>query len=221
MGGLGSDRKRAWKGLGLRPVAYENALALDIRELSRGGFIDTSVAPYGWDYVQSGETRSVEIEIENDWMYPRRCLYLCYVSDAEAFRQRVDLEETSCNFGGSRRWFLCPGCQGRCAILWWVQRFRCGRCQRVAYRSQNEDEAATTRRRIRKIRAKLKLGPTGFFPDRSDVRRMNGEKRLSLVNALVAQETRIGAIMLAKMAKYDPDGEITAKFAAAALGNRR
>jgi len=63
---------------------------------------------------------------------------------------------TACNFGGSRPWFVCPGCDQRAAILYWDEEdmpageLLCRRCLDLGYRSQREDEIDRAKRRIEK-----------------------------------------------------------------------
>lgn len=63
---------------------------------------------------------------------------------------------TSCNFGGSRPWFVCPGCGRRAAILYedhQQDRPLCRLCLDLAYPSQNEDRIGSAARRAEKSRA--------------------------------------------------------------------
>lgn len=70
------------------------------------------------------------------------------------------LEWTSCTFGGSRPWFVCPGqgCGRRAAILYGTKnRWLCRRCLDLAYASQRENRLGRARRRAE--RARRRLGP--------------------------------------------------------------
>jgi hypothetical protein len=66
---------------------------------------------------------------------------------------------TSCNFGGERPWFVCPGeaCGRRAAILYRNEEchFLCRSCLELSYLSQHEDSLSRARRRALKIRARL------------------------------------------------------------------
>jgi hypothetical protein len=75
------------------------------------------------------------------------------------------LEWTPCNFGGSRPWFLCPGCGRRAAILYAASLESgalCRLCAKLVYQSQREDPIARARRRAEKALARL--GPGGSRP---------------------------------------------------------
>ncbi len=54
----------------------------------------------------------------------------------EDVSQRVKLTHTSCNFGGTRPWFVCPNCTTRVGTLLGGRRFACRRCYGVVYQSQ-------------------------------------------------------------------------------------
>lgn len=55
--------------------------------------------------------------------------------------QTIQTTTTPCAYGGSRRWFSCPTCTGRCEVLFMRSgRFACRSCQRVSYRSQSGSE---------------------------------------------------------------------------------
>jgi hypothetical protein len=60
------------------------------------------------------------------------------VGDWHSVEEIVWFTFTGQHLGGDRRWFRCPGCGRRCAILYGGVRFRCRRCYRLAYQSQNE-----------------------------------------------------------------------------------
>jgi Zn ribbon nucleic-acid-binding protein len=72
---------------------------------------------------------------------------------------------TSCTFGGSRPWFICPRCDQRAAILYWDEEempageLLCRRCLDLGYQSQREGLIARAKRRVEK--ARLRLAPDG------------------------------------------------------------
>ena len=86
----------------------------------------------------------------------------------EQLESIASLAWTSCNFGGSRPWFLCPGCDQRVAILYWDEEemtageLLCRRCLDLGYQSQREGLIARAKRRVEK--ARLRLAPDGGRP---------------------------------------------------------
>lgn len=69
----------------------------------------------------------------------------------------IAIERTACNYGGSRPWFLCPGCRGRRAVLYDSgHRFECRRCLRLVYTSITEDKFHRLRRKRGKLLERLR-----------------------------------------------------------------
>jgi hypothetical protein len=50
--------------------------------------------------------------------------------------ERASIVEQPMRFGGVRRLICCPGCGGRCRILYGARRLRCRRCAGLRYRCQ-------------------------------------------------------------------------------------
>jgi hypothetical protein len=54
--------------------------------------------------------------------------------------QTIRIERTACRFGGARRWWRCPRCGRRCAVLFMApgggEGFACRTCGRLTYRSR-------------------------------------------------------------------------------------
>jgi hypothetical protein len=78
--------------------------------------------------------------------------------DWEDVKETVSLEWTSCNFGGERPWFLCPGagCGRRVAVLYGPGRyFLCRHCYDLTYQSQRDNKMYRALHRAQKIRQHL------------------------------------------------------------------
>ena len=78
----------------------------------------------------------------------------------------VFLTTTPCHLGGSRRWFVCPRCWRRCAILYPV---RCRKC--MCGRYQTELLKPSDRRIVKAIKIRERLGQkkggiVAPFPDK-------------------------------------------------------
>jgi hypothetical protein len=84
---------------------------------------------------------------------------LAYNVKGQDASQTVWTTETPCGYGGSRRWFSCPVCDGRCEVLFMRQsRFACRSCQRVSYRSQNGSEHDRLNARYHRLNALVEAG---------------------------------------------------------------
>ena len=70
--------------------------------------------------------------------------------------QIVWMETTPCTLGGRRRWFRCPVCGRRVAVIYGTGRlFACRRCKGLAYASQGESYDDRAARRADRIRRRL------------------------------------------------------------------
>ena len=77
--------------------------------------------------------------------------------------QQIDIVTTPCNFGGERRWFLCPGCNRRCAIL--RTGLRCNECLGARHRSELSAPVDRMSAKARKLRRRLgQEEPNPTFP---------------------------------------------------------
>ncbi len=69
----------------------------------------------------------------------------------------VQFQEAACNFGGERKWFVCPGGCGRRArkLYRWQGVWRCRKCHGLAYRSQLRSKPLNSLEKARKLRMRL------------------------------------------------------------------
>jgi hypothetical protein len=80
---------------------------------------------------------------------------ICRSDDGES-RSTIQLEWTSCHFGGCRPWFLCPICQGRYALIYWRwNRWGCRTCQNLTYTTSQSSQWVRTVRKASKARDRL------------------------------------------------------------------
>lgn len=138
--------------------SLSDCLRLDVRRLKREGRLRP-----GWRFPMNwsrGGKPSGSIVL-----YPERgAAILRYRVRArgEEWRdveERIDIVETACHYGGTRPWWVCPGCGERAAILYlWDGRSRCRRCRGLLYATQHEDARDRLIRRLRNLR--LRLGGT-------------------------------------------------------------
>lgn len=109
--------------------------SIDVRRWHRDGLLKSHYFGWQWTDSVSGEVRS------NIGVYPKhRAVELSYTVDGHSFRPLIQITTTPCAFGGSRVWFQCPRCHGRCAKLFLRGgHFRCRKCNQISYQSQSED----------------------------------------------------------------------------------
>lgn len=157
MGGYGSG---AYGLLGSRipKVTVEQCKSVDIRRWQRDKRLDRSFV-WGW-YSDDGEqTASIGVYPHDDH------IVLSYSANNKPIKTTIILDETP-NGYGKRKWFLCPSCYRRCAVLYLRNKyFKCRTCQNLNYRSSQVqgDKMAEIDRKLIKI--VQRLGGTMFKPD--------------------------------------------------------
>ena len=76
--------------------------------------------------------------------------------DWQSVEQTIWFDRTRCNYGGERKWFSCPGCDARVAILYGADiKFYCRHCYQLPYASQGEDYLARLMWKSDKVSARL------------------------------------------------------------------
>ena len=131
-------------------VKAEHCRQLDVRRLHRDGWLRPGAScAWGWWTDEGEKLGSISLQAEGE------SLVLTYSLNGEPKIQRVDIERTACNFGGSRTWFACPRCARRCAVLYLRDGFACRKCSRVAYASQSDDDMGRAWRKQRKVEVRL------------------------------------------------------------------
>jgi len=152
MGGYGSSR---W-GCHWTRATTDGVLRLDVRELARSGQLRPNTCSLS-SWTRNGEPAgSINLRAQAD------ALILDYRSKGPAdsdwwpVRERVPLDSTPCHYGGSRPWFLCPGCGRRRTVLYSVGgHFHCVRCHNLAYGSTQEKPWDRASRRADRLRRKI------------------------------------------------------------------
>lgn len=132
------------------------ALRLDVRKLHRDGHLSghnrmtwrwSNGATVGMDTAPDAVTLSYRYKFSDGW---------------RDISQRVNLERTSCNYGGERPWFRCPRCCGRVAILYLRGWPGCRKCSRLVYPSQSDDAIARSWGRTYRIMRRLGQACDGY-----------------------------------------------------------
>lgn len=171
-------------------VTAESCRRLDVRELARAGALEPG-ASVMWTWWR--DLQGCNVATDGDALVLRHSLALVPTV------QRVPILRTECHYGGTRRWFGCPGCTRRCAVIFlrpWG--FVCKRCGGLAYTSTREDEIARGARARNKAAALL--APGGQRP-----KSMRHPKYGAIVERVKAAERRCIKAMTASMAGLLPD----------------
>jgi hypothetical protein len=85
-------------------------------------------------------------------------LVLEYSADGDHVVEKVSIDWTSCNLGGQRPWFKCPGCDRRCALLYLASdEFRCRLCHGLTYTTSQASEWIRRMRKSNHLRARLEV----------------------------------------------------------------
>lgn len=156
MGGMGSGRR--YQG---GKETTDDCRSLDVRYLQRDGLL-SSGRSFVLNWTRNGEkVASIQVRTEAD----RVILDYRHQRNGGEWKSQnypVRIEWTSCNYGGSRAWFLCPaqGCGRRVAKLFLGSAiFACRHCYKLAYACQRENQDDRATRRADKIRDRLKWEP--------------------------------------------------------------
>ena len=136
---------------------------VDIRWLRKQNLLQPGTSgPISWS-CNGEETGRINFKIEgNNMILSYR--YGSQGCEGESVEQVVHMTQTPCNYGGYRKWFLCPRCSKRVEILYGVEKhFLCRHCYSLTYDSSN----ASPLQRIydKAIKLQKKLGGSGILVD--------------------------------------------------------
>jgi hypothetical protein len=151
MGGIGSGRRERWG----KKTSTEEVPWIDIRYLRKQGILRPGYASRLTWSRRNGPIGSIFIRVARDHL---RLMYhhQSRGEGQQTIEERVPLDQTPCNYGGERQWFLCPHCRKRVAILYCPSdRFLCRHCYGLPYASKNENHTDRMLRKVWKIRARL------------------------------------------------------------------
>ena len=156
MGGMGSGRRDQ----GGKDTT-DDCRALDVRLFQRDGVL-VAGRSFTTSWMRNGKAiASIQVKVEAD----RVILDYRHQRNGGEWKSQnypVRIEWTSCNYGGSRAWFLCPaqGCGRRVAKLFLGSAiFACRHCYRLAYASQRENAGDRATRQADKLRDRLGWEP--------------------------------------------------------------
>ena len=148
MGGSGSGN---WYRFDSKTLV-EHCINIDVRQLSRKGCLVPGQR-YSWRW-QDGNNIMIETKpeaIELDYT-------ISYDDESKKINYEIPLTWTSCNYGGKRPWFICPGkgCGRRVAKLFSRHGyFLCRHCHDLAYSSQREGKESRLMDKAQRIYKRL------------------------------------------------------------------
>jgi hypothetical protein len=162
MGGYGSTR---W-GWRTTRATTDEVIALDVRALARRRYFtagpgEAAAGIEAWR-CNGDEIARVGVHYRGDDPSAVSLEYqMCWLGEEwHIIRERIELVHTSCPFGGTRRWFVCPGCGVRRALLFCVGGLFCCRvCHGLAYRSTRQTLGERARRREEKRQQRTSAAP--------------------------------------------------------------
>ena len=149
MGGRGSGRRSSYCG---KPETNDS-MPLDIRKLARAGVLMPGLS-FSWQWlVNDRQVAGISIRVDL-----HHSLVLAYrvKSTGELVEQRVHTQTSACHLGGERRWFTCPRCNKRVAVLYAPGKyFACRNCYGLGYTTQKEGAGDRAASRAEKLRKRL------------------------------------------------------------------
>ena len=155
---MGGDGSGPWTRSNAKG-AVEGRSSIDVRTWQRGELLYPGNS-FSWSLT---EHSSIRVQVGLDQLHLE---YSIQPSGEEKqdVHDLIRLSTTPCNYGGTRRWFVCPDHPfgKRVAVLYWGgKHFRCRHCCGLAYTSQREDRKYRALRRLLKLRKRLGItGPS-------------------------------------------------------------
>jgi hypothetical protein len=182
---MGNSSSGRWGG----KAKCENCPNIDIRRLAREKLLKPANA-FVWRW-SDGSMVSAKVHDQ--------ALELRYATNLKPMQSYwFGVTQTTCNYGGTRSWFICPHCEKQCAKLYERNaRFACRICQRLRYQSQALDPLARHQWAYTKLQTRLRdneLKPKG----------MHWHTYENLVDRLIEIDTQVSTafnIMAARFMK--------------------
>jgi hypothetical protein len=153
MGGSGSG---SWWRWGTRTTT-DSQHRVDIRWLKKQNYLQPgNSGQLSWT-SHGKKTGSINFRMEEDKMLISY-RHKPYDGEWEDVEQIIHFTKTPCHYGGYRKWFLCPNCLKRVAILYGTRKyFLCRHCYNLTYESSNASPIQRVFDKAEKLRKK-KLG---------------------------------------------------------------
>lgn len=121
-----------------------------------------------------------------------------YKRDGGKYQEQISFSETPCHFGGSRVWFVCPGCGRRAGKLYLptnfyysgggrVQHWRCRYCHKLTYEQRrSRDLTRIFERRADQVGRRIISRRNRFYKPKN-MRWKTFENLVDKYNALIEQ----------------------------------
>jgi hypothetical protein len=134
MGGIGSGNWYRWN----TQTTVEETKRIDIRYMRKRGFLKPNTqGTLSWSC--GGKPNGNINFVTHDDYLQLNFRYKEHGGEWQPMQQKIRFDSTSCHYGNSRKWFLCPRCYKRVAILASDSpQFLCRHCNDLPYSSQNE-----------------------------------------------------------------------------------
>lgn len=187
MGGYNSGR---WGWHRTRKTTND-AISLDIRELAREHALRPGHYSYAWS---RGGRRFASVGLTIDSAEPDAVILEYAVSvgggPSRSVRDVVPIARTACTYGGSRHWFVCPGCHRRRAVLYAPGvYFRCRECEDLAYGSTRDTPGERARAKANRLKRRLgDPNPGPFWVPLDKPKGMHWTTYSRLVREIIARE---------------------------------
>ena len=143
----------------------EQSLALDIRDLQRRQLLRPG-HQFQWTWTTpKGDLRGSVGITAYDWSLTLSYPWTPPGCDPQRIECELRFARTPCNYGGTRPWFICPKCHGRCAVVYFSRasgRYACRKCLKLAHTSESLSALDRLWRKQRKLESRL--GPNREKP---------------------------------------------------------
>ena len=168
----------------------EHSIALDIRDLQRRQLLRPGHR-FQWTLTTTLGDPAGSVGITAyDWSLTLSYPWTPPGGDPQRIECELRFARTPCNYGGTRPWFICPKCHGRCAVAYFSRargQYACRKCLNLAYKS----ESLSPLDRLWRKQAKLE-GRLG--PDREKPKGMQWRTVDRIDDQLARIESRKGAL---------------------------
>lgn len=136
MGGINSGTWYRWG----KDTTWEQVSRLSISFVRQRGYLSSDTSGrISWN-IGGEPVGSISICSEGGGLR-LNYRYRLHGEEWESVSQRINIQYTSCNYGGERPWFTCGGCLKRVGVLGLSGKyFRCRSCCGLAHASSNESK---------------------------------------------------------------------------------